>query len=1257
MVQSVFGVSAIGPFDGRLSNEGDRIELEDATGQRVDIVDYGIGFPWPTASRGAGASMELINETLDNDLGSSWRSSASGFTGPEIDYVTAGETWRYRKGLSEASDPADAWRFTGFTEDATWLTGQAVFGFGDNDDATVLTDMQGNYLSVFLRKEFQAVDPLPQQLLVRVYHDDGAIVWINGVEVARASVALGDITFQGARASDIGGTPGSAITNHEAAFSDFVVTGAQGILVAGTNTVAVQGFNTSLTSSDFSIDCTVATPDPEEIAAGVPTPGVANSVFSPNAPPNIRQVDHAPEQPFSGEDVTITARVTDPDGVAAVTLSYQLVEPGDYFHKEDDGRYDVDWTDVPMVDDGTGGDLVAGDSTFTGVMPGSFQVHRRLVRYRITVEDGLGAAVRTPYADDESPNFAYFCYDGVPDWTASKRPGVEPTLTYPSAALDDVAVYHMISKESDVIQCQYSGSNDGVYRYLGTWVYDGKVYDHMRYRVRGQASTFQVGKNKWKFNFNRARPFEARDNYGRKYDVPWDKINGLPGTNPWWRNNASTDGTMFCESLGFRMYQLAGGTSCNTQFYHFRIIDSAEEAPAGDQYGGDFWGLYIAVEQPEGEFLDERGLPDGNLYNVHGGSGSSKRNQSATQNTDFSDLFAFQGRHNANTTQSQWEAILDFDDYFAWNAVNLAINNSDLRPQENVNYYHNSETDKWHTLPWDLDLTFEDAPHLGRGDTPAWENIYHCLQYPAIDQAYQNRVRHILDLLLDNDQAAQAVDEFAGFIAADDAGPNNLVEANQAQWDYHPRKNKKGIWYANFNPALLPSRTFASLTQYTKDFLTVGGYGRTNLASKQVDAAIPDKPTITYTGAAGFPTDGITFRSSDFSDPQGNVTFGSMEWRIGEVHNPSVAAYLPGDRYIYEIESFYQTERLTSFAAEFTFPPVEMRVGKTYRARVRHFDTSGKASHWSEPVEFTPSEPDLTPWIENLMVTELMYHPTDATPEEIAAGFESSDFEFLEIQNISTNLTLSLVDLRFTKGIDFDFIDGAFTTLAPGAFALVVRNQAAFELRHGPGLPVAGAYAPDNLSNGGENVKLSFGAGSAIREFIYDDENGWPTSPDGDGPSLTLVRPQDAPDHGDPINWRPSLQPGGSPGFSDEVAFTGDPTADGDSDGLSALVEYFFGMSDASPVPSARPWSPLILPIGGSDYVAMSYAAADGRDDVVSAMEISDDLFTWRSGPGEVVLVSQTPNGDGTTTYVYRSATPTAPGIAREYLRLRLTLR
>ena len=71
-----------------------------------------------------------------------------------------------------------------------------------------------------------------------------------------------------------------------------------------------------------------------------------------------------------------------------------------------------------MNDDGQGDDLAAGDGIYTALIPAAVQTHRRLVRYRITATDGLGASVTAPYADDPQPNFAYFVYDGVPAWTA-----------------------------------------------------------------------------------------------------------------------------------------------------------------------------------------------------------------------------------------------------------------------------------------------------------------------------------------------------------------------------------------------------------------------------------------------------------------------------------------------------------------------------------------------------------------------------------------------------------------------------------------------------------------------------------------------------------------------------------------------------------------------------------------------------------------------------------------------------------------------
>jgi len=124
-INSEFGVSAFGPYSGRLNSEGERLDLVDATLSLVDEVDYGIGFPWPTLAVGEGSSMELINSSLDNDLGSSWRSSSESSDAPPQVLVEPESIWRFRRGLDEASSPIHAWTENSFVEDETWGDGQA----------------------------------------------------------------------------------------------------------------------------------------------------------------------------------------------------------------------------------------------------------------------------------------------------------------------------------------------------------------------------------------------------------------------------------------------------------------------------------------------------------------------------------------------------------------------------------------------------------------------------------------------------------------------------------------------------------------------------------------------------------------------------------------------------------------------------------------------------------------------------------------------------------------------------------------------------------------------------------------------------------------------------------------------------------------------------------------------------------------------------------------------------------------------------
>ena len=84
---------------------------------------------------------------------------------------------------------------------------------------------------------------------------------------------------------------------------------------------------------------------------------------------------------------------------------------------------------MEMNDEGAEGDLHAGDNLWSVSIPATVQRHRSLVRYRIRVEDGAGNALLVPYADDPQPNFAYYCYDGVPSWSgAAMRQAAVPMV-------------------------------------------------------------------------------------------------------------------------------------------------------------------------------------------------------------------------------------------------------------------------------------------------------------------------------------------------------------------------------------------------------------------------------------------------------------------------------------------------------------------------------------------------------------------------------------------------------------------------------------------------------------------------------------------------------------------------------------------------------------------------------------------------------------------------------------------------------------
>ncbi len=147
-----------------------------------------------------------------------------------------------------------------------------------------------------------------------------------------------------------------------------------------------------------------------------------------------------------------------------------------------------------------------------------------------------------------------------------------------------------------------------------------------------------------------------------------------------------------------------------------------------------------------------------------------------------------------------------------------------------------------------------------------------------------------------------------------------------------------------------------------------------------------------------------------------------------------------------------------------------------------------------------------------LRMSEVMYNPRGG-----------DGYEFIELKNVG-NSSVEIAN-AFFEGIDFAFPPNQ-PPLAPGAVLVLARNPERFAARY-PSVPLDGVYS-GQLSNRGETLTLRDAFGEVLFSVTYDDENGWPISPDGRGDSLILVDPTRDPD--DPRHWRASDSLNGTPG-------------------------------------------------------------------------------------------------------------------------------
>jgi hypothetical protein len=235
-----------------------RANASDSDGGVTQVVFYQGNYPigtatsapfsivWSNVSAGGYTLYAVATDNrglMTKSLGSRVLVGTGGLS--NVVLLPSGTTWRY---LDTGMDAGTVWRLGGF-DDSTWKVGAAQFGYGDGDEVTRVSfgpDSNNKFVTTYFRTIFTVGDTstIPTVVL-RLLRDDGAIVYLNGLEAFRSNMPQGPLT-DNALASSTLGTP------EEATFVRAVI--SPRFLINGTNVVAVEVHQSATNSSDMSFD-------------------------------------------------------------------------------------------------------------------------------------------------------------------------------------------------------------------------------------------------------------------------------------------------------------------------------------------------------------------------------------------------------------------------------------------------------------------------------------------------------------------------------------------------------------------------------------------------------------------------------------------------------------------------------------------------------------------------------------------------------------------------------------------------------------------------------------------------------------------------------------------------------------------------------------------------------------------------------------------------------------------------------------------
>jgi len=1012
----------------------------------------------------------------------------------QIDFSYQSE-YSYLKG-KEASSLPGTWMSPGF-DYSGWTISRAPFRYGDGTGGTELADMQDNYTTIFLRSEFECSNKdLINEISIFADYDDGFIVWINGVQALNIN------------AQALPSYNSVALSSHEAGVGVSYTIGAGSLnLVNGTNYIAVQGFNISLTSSDFYFDL--------EIRAETSLPEISDTtgvLFSTNSGFFENPFSVVMESPDPTMQIIYTLDGSNPqNSLTGFTINSPdtlIINP-----ESTEGR-PVTPSVIIRASLGKSGykpskpvsrTFIFAEKVKTQSWPGggwpSFNVNGQLIDLEMDSE-----VVNDPNYSSQIVS----SLKGIPSISIITD---LKNLFDPASGIYVNAGGHGLEWERECsTELIFPDGTEGFnvnagLRIRGGWSRNDDFPKHA-FRLFFRE---KYGSDKLRYPL-----------FGYEGTDEFDKIDLRADQNYAWSNGIENN-SMVREVFSRDTQRDMGQPYTRSRYYHLYL-------------NGMYWGLFQSQERSEARYAESYfggNETDYDVVKVNTENGYTVEATDGNLNSwqklydmcqkgfvTNSDYFKIDGKDQSGKPIKGGEIMVDIDNLIDYMLVIFYTGNFD---SPTASFMANKRANNYYAIDNRTDnskgFTFytHDAEH----------SLFDEAHNPGIG-LYENRV----NIAERTDDMKMEVSDLTVF------HPQWLHYKLSANSEYRIRFADRVWKHLSDNGALSPEKSLDRInkrisevdvavlaesarwgdskrtgTPYTKNTNWIPEINkvrnnyipyRTNILIDQLKRAnlFPRIKAPVIKSQAGIHA------------PE-NVALTSPI--LVEIENPNSSGTI---YYTFNGSDPRKTGGGVNTGVSFSLNKVRLNISASTQIKARILSVG----EWSamQQVNFINQQEDYS----NLRITELHYHPADFIAGSDTT--EGQDLEFLEFKNTGTN-SINLTGLVIDSAVYYTFPDNIL--LPPRQFFVVTSKPSKFYDYYGY---VASGNFAGNFSNSGEKILLRKQSGLEVFDFNYEDSSPWPESADGEGYSLSSAAINPAGNPGDYTYWTLSVRKDGTP-FADNI--------------------------------------------------------------------------------------------------------------------------